>query len=246
MLLQLEWEDGMVVRAGRYCGSGSTKMMVAEDTPAWCSRIEIRSECRPEPYLDSRVNHGDSDVGVYSEKVHKLRSKENDSDDASDLNERKPPSKDVKTKEEAKKQCYVSYDQPIFTSPLKLVPVVISSDHPDSQYEWKDFERRDYSHPNSPVLFLTDNGSNVLAAFKPHQVDESQNQDDGSEWPEVDLEEIEAEEIEDRLDKDELNGDELLQKEADFEECEDRHKAAFVGFWRTSCFSHTLACGEGI
>uniref|UniRef100_A0A1X7VL94 Uncharacterized protein n=1 Tax=Amphimedon queenslandica TaxID=400682 RepID=A0A1X7VL94_AMPQE len=83
----------------------------------------------------------------------------------------------------------------------------------------------------------------MVDAFKQHQLDESKNLDDGtSEGPEGDLEKMEAEEIEDSLDKvDKMNGDELLQEEADSEQCEDRHKAAFVGLRRrTSYFSHTL------
>ena len=98
---------------------------------------------------------------------------------------------------------------------------------------------------------LTDNGSNMVAAFKQYlsffifTLSCSCSFLPSYCWynnNEVDLEEMEVEEIEDGLDKDnELNGDELLQEEAaDFEECEDRHKAAFVGFQRTSCFCQTL------
>lgn len=56
-----------------------------------------------------------------------------------------------------KNECYASYDQPVFTSPQKPVPlVVISSVHPDCQYEWKCFEKRDYSYPNTPVLYVNE------------------------------------------------------------------------------------------
>uniref|UniRef100_A0A1X7UFM1 Protein kinase domain-containing protein n=1 Tax=Amphimedon queenslandica TaxID=400682 RepID=A0A1X7UFM1_AMPQE len=55
-----------------------------------------------------------------------------------------------------KNECYASYDQPVFTSPQKPVPLVISSAHSDCQYEWKCFQKKDYSYPNSPVLYVNE------------------------------------------------------------------------------------------
>uniref|UniRef100_A0A1X7VS18 Uncharacterized protein n=1 Tax=Amphimedon queenslandica TaxID=400682 RepID=A0A1X7VS18_AMPQE len=81
----------------------------------------------------------------------------------------------------------------------------------------------------------------MVAAFKQHQFDESEHLDDGSEGSEVDFEEMEDCPHKD----DELNGV-LLQEGTNYEDFDDRHKAAFVGFQKTNYFSHTSACVEVI
>ena len=42
--------------------------------------------------------------------------------------------------------CYASYDKPVFTSPQKPVPLVISSVHPDRQYEWNALRKGTTTH----------------------------------------------------------------------------------------------------
>lgn len=89
---------------------------------------------------------------------------------------------------------------------------------------------------------ITDNGSNMIAAFKQHQLGD-ENPDNAAD---ADFEEMEVDLVEDEDDKeaDEVEDDSedtLSQEEVqDFEECEHNHIAAFAGFQRTSCFSHML------
>ena len=68
---------------------------------------------------------------------------------------------------------------------------------------------------------LTDNGSNMLAAFRPEMSDSGDDDDDSS------------------VDEDETIPD-VPAQEMDFEEHEFDHEMSFVALKRVSCFAHTL------
>ena len=97
---------------------------------------------------------------------------------------------------------------------------------------------------------LTDNGSNMVAAFKTQAESEKEvrererdgNEDeDGSSFDSDDLsnadDESEAKETGGSNEKEE--SDSIQHDLVNFEECDD-HNFAFIGFKRSSCFAHTL------
>uniref|UniRef100_A0A1X7UUK8 BED-type domain-containing protein n=1 Tax=Amphimedon queenslandica TaxID=400682 RepID=A0A1X7UUK8_AMPQE len=102
----------------------------------------------------------------------------------------------------------------------------------------------------------TDNGSNMVAAFKTQaesgkEVREQErdgNEDDASSFDMDDLSEADDE------NETKGTGENSEKKESDsihhdlgnFEECEDSHNFAFFGFKRSSCFAHTLQLVVGV
>ena len=96
--------------------------------------------------------------------------------------------------------------------------------------EWK-------IHKEKVHRILTDNGSNMIAAFK------EQTNIEGEEelTTESDLDEESDDESDNEMeeDDDDLDLDSDTEVE-NYEQCEELHNIAFVGYKRTSCFVHTL------
>ncbi len=93
---------------------------------------------------------------------------------------------------------------------------------------------------------LTDNGSNMVKAFKEQVAAEKESEEEDGEGPSSSRG---SQSLDSFHSGDEAeSNDEELPDESDttqqdlnnFEECEDDHSIAFVGFKRTSCFAHTL------
>ena len=76
---------------------------------------------------------------------------------------------------------------------------------------------------------LTDNGSNMVAAFKAHLQDVTGDSDDDDD----EMEEMEHEICEEVKDL-------LSMEEKDFLDCEEKHDDEFICYNRISCFCHTM------
>ena len=99
--------------------------------------------------------------------------------------------------------------------------------------------------PSNKVLaVVTDNGSNIVAAFKSHfrVVGDDRSSDDSIDIQDEDRGDIQDEHRGDN--KDEDRGDiqdesRRASDEVDFDKLEQEHEEAFSSFGRISCFSHT-------
>ena len=80
-------------------------------------------------------------------------------------------------------------------------------------------------HPSKVLATLTDNGSNMLAAFRPQMSDTGSDDDDDDEAEEA---------------SEDGSVPDVLSQEIDFEEHELDHEVAFLTLKRVSCFAHTL------
>ena len=90
---------------------------------------------------------------------------------------------------------------------------------------------------NTLFRVFTDNGSDIVAAFKENNEDDIAESDgDESDTNSVTLEE--SEEI--FPDQDGENGRGVSSEEDNFDICEKDHQDAFVGWKRSGCFVHTL------
>uniref|UniRef100_A0A1X7VBL9 DUF659 domain-containing protein n=1 Tax=Amphimedon queenslandica TaxID=400682 RepID=A0A1X7VBL9_AMPQE len=110
----------------------------------------------------------------------------------------------------------------------------------------------EWNKPQSKIhRVLTDNGSNMVATFKTQAESEKEVREqerDGNE--DDDATSLDIDDLSDADDENETEGtgensekeesDSLYHDLGNYEECEDRHNFAFLGFKQSSCFTHTL------
>ena len=91
-------------------------------------------------------------------------------------------------------------------------------------------------------IILTDNGSNMVAAFREaNEIMAEEEKEEVVEEEEVSLSSIEDNEESDKeIDEEESDSDDISQEITEFYNAESHHDSVFASLNRLSCFSHTL------